>query len=328
MSAAIDLTRPQSFSGRLPDFFVVGHPKSGTTAMHQLLKTHPEIHLPDRKEPWFLAEELHERTPPRPEGTPRTLSEYAEWFSGARDGQLVGDATAFYLWSTSAAANIAEVNPRARIVAILREPASFLHSLHLQQLETYVEVETDLGRAMELEPERREGRSLPRYTYFPKMLLYSDFIHYVAQLERFHAVLPAEQIKVVIYDDFRADNERTVREVRRFLGVEESGPVAALEANPTVRPRSQALNELVHAVGVGRGPVSRTVKRAIKAVTPADARRRAFHALKRQAVFAPARAPDEAVMRRLRLRYKGEVVATSEYLGRDLVELWGYDRLD
>jgi hypothetical protein len=328
MPGPIDLTRPECFDGRLPDFFVVGHPKSGTTALHQMLKVHPDIHLPDRKEPWFLAEELHERTPPRPEGTPRTLTEYAAWFSGAREGQVVGDATAFYLWSTSAAANIAEVNPRARIVAILREPASFLHSLHLQQLETYVEVETDLGRAMELESERREGRSVPRYTYFPKMLLYSDFIHYVEQLERFRAVLPAEQIKVVIYDDFRADNEATVREVRGFLGVEESGPVVALEANPTVRPRSQRLNELVHAVGVGRGPVSRAVKETIKALTPDDARRRAFHALKRQAVFAPARPPDEAVMRRLRGRYKNEVVATSEYLGRDLVGLWGYDRLD
>jgi Sulfotransferase family len=328
MPGSIDLTRPKSFSGALPDFFVVGHPKSGTTALHQMLKVHPQIHLPDRKEPWFLAEELHERTPPRPEGTPRTLSEYAEWFSGAREGQRVGDATAFYLWSRSAAANIAEVNSDARIVAILREPASFLHSLHLQQLETYVEVEADLGRAMELESERREGRSLPRHTYFPKMLLYSDFIHYVEQLERFHAVLPAEQIKVVIYDDFRADNEATVREVHRFLGVEELGPVVALEANPTVRPRSQRLNELVHAVGVGRGPASRAVKETIKALTPDAARRRAFHALKRRAVFAPARPPDEAVMRQLRVRYRDEVVATSEYLGRDLVELWGYDRLD
>jgi hypothetical protein len=328
MPGPIDLTRPDSFSGRLPDFFVVGHPKSGTTAMHQMLKVHPEIHLPDRKEPWFLAEELHERTPPRPEGTPRTLSEYAEWFAGAREGQLVGDATAFYLWSRSAAANIAEINPDARIVAILREPASFLHSLHLQQLETYVETETDLARAMELEDERRAGRSLPRHTYFPQMLLYSDFIRYVAQLERFHAVLPAEQIKVVIYDDFRAENERTVREVCSFLGVEQSVPVQALEANPTVRPRSQALNELVHAVGVGRGPVSRAVKQTIKALTPDDARRRAFHAFKRRAVFAPARPPDESVLRRLRVRYRNEVVATSEYLGRDLVELWGYDQLD
>jgi hypothetical protein len=327
MPGPIDLTRPDSFDGTIPDFFVVGHPKCGTTALHQMLKAHPEIYLPDRKEPWFLAEELHERTPPRPEGTPRTLSEYAAWFSGARPGQAVGDATAFYLWSRTAAANIARVNPDARIIAILREPASFLHSLHLQQLETYVEVETDLGRAMELERERSEGRSVPRYTYFPQMLLYSEFVRYVEQLERYRAVFAPEQIKVVIYDDFRSDNERTVREVRSFLGVDEAGPVVALEANPTVRPRSQALNELVHALGVGRGPLSLALKQSIKAITPAAARRRAFHAVRRKAVFAPARPPDEAVMRRLRLRYRDEVVATSEYLGRDLVTLWGYDRL-
>jgi hypothetical protein len=160
------------------------------------------------------------------------------------------------------------------------------------------------------------------------MLLYSEFVRYVEQLERFRAVFAPERIKVVIYDDFRADNETTVRAVRSFLGVDVSGPVQSLEANPTVRPRSQALNELVHAVGVGRGPVSHAVKGTIKALTPAQPRRRALHALKRRAVFAPARPPDEAVMRRLRLRYRDEVVATSELLGRDLVELWGYDRLD
>jgi hypothetical protein len=328
MPSAIDLTRPDSFTGTIPDFFVVGHPKCGTTALHQMLKVHPQIHLPDRKEPWFFAEELHERTPPRPQGTPRTLTEYAAWFADAAPGQVVGDATAFYLWSTTAAANIAQVNPHARIVAILREPASFLHSLHLQQLETYVEVEPDLGKAMELEDARREGRSLPRYTYFPKMLLYSDFVRYVEQLQRMHAAFAAEQVKVIVYDDFRADNAATVREVRRFLGVEESGPVVTLEANPTVRPRSQRLNELVHAVGVGRGPLSRGVKETIKAVTPAAPRRRAMQTLKRQAVFVPARPPDQAVMHRLRVRYKDQVVAASEYLGRDLVKLWGYDDLD
>jgi hypothetical protein len=324
----IDLTRPDSFAGRIPDFFVVGHPKCGTTALHQMLKDHPEIYMPDRKEPWFFAEELHESTPPRPEGTPRTLTEYAEWFADAPPDRVVGEATAYYLWSKTAAANIASVNPDARIVAILREPASFLRSLHLQLLEVYTEVETDLGRAMALESERRAGRSIPRYTYFPRMLLYSEFVRYTEQLQRLHAAFPAEQVKVLIYDDFRADNEGTVREVRRFLGVDESAPVRALEANPTVRPRSQLLNELVHAVGVGRGPVSLAVKGAIKAVTPAGPRRSAMRALKTRAVFAPAPPPDEAVMRSLRLRYRDEVAAASDYLQRDLVELWGYDRLD
>jgi hypothetical protein len=327
VTGPIDLTRPDPLHGAIPDFFVAGHPKCGTTALHQMLKTHPQIYMPDRKEPWFFAEELHQATPPRPEGTPRTLAEYAQWFVDAEPGQLVGEATAYYLWSKDAIANIAKVNPGAKIVAILREPAGFLHSLHLQLLEQYTEVETDLERALELEPERREGRSLPRYTYFPAMLLYSEFVRYVEQLERVYAVFPKDNVKILIYDDFRAENETVVREVRRFLGVEVDAPVQTLEANPTVRPRSQLLNELVHAVGVGRGPLSRAVKATIKTVTPAGPRRRAMHALKRQAVFAPARPPDAALMRRLRIRYRHEVAATSEYLGRDLTKLWGYDEL-
>jgi hypothetical protein len=33
-------------------------------------------------------------------------------------------------------------------------------------------------------------------------------------------------------------------------------------------------------------------------------------------------------MNELRRRFKSEVVALSEYLDRDLVALWGYDRVD
>ncbi len=62
--------------GRVPDFFIVGHAKSGTTALYSMLRRHPQIFMPDAKEPWFFAEELHERTPPRPEGTPKTLEQY------------------------------------------------------------------------------------------------------------------------------------------------------------------------------------------------------------------------------------------------------------
>jgi hypothetical protein len=313
---------------RFPDFFIVGHAKSGTTAMYQMLKRHPEIYMPNGKEPWFFADELHERTPPRPEGTPRTLAEYAAWFQDAREDQRVGEATALYLWSQTAAARIAEVRPDARIIAILREPADFLRSLHLQFVETYIETEGDFAAAIALEPSRRAGREVPRYTYWPRALLYSEHVRYVEQLRRYHAVFPPEQVKVLIYDDFRADNERTMREVLRFLEVDDSTPIESVEANPSVRPRSQLLNEAVHAVGVGRGPASRALKGAIKTVTPAATRRAAVQAVKRRLVFAPPRAPDEAFSRELRSRFKGEVEALSEYLHRDLLAQWGYDRLD
>ena len=312
---------------RLPDFFLAGHPKSGTTALYEALRGHPQIYMPECKEPWFFAPELHERTPPRPEGTPATLAEYAALFAAAEPGQRAGEASALYLWSRGAAAAIAEVAPAAKVIAVLREPASFLRSLHLQFLQTYVETEPDLRRALALEPERREGRSIPRRTYWPAALLYSEHVRYTEQLTRYYEALSREQVLVLVYDDFRRDPREFVRTVLRFLEVDESVELHAPEANPTVRARSQRLHELVHAVGVGRGPASRAAKVAIKAVTPPGLRRRALYATQRRLVFGAPEAADEALMAELRRRYRPEVERLGEHLGRDLLAEWGYDRL-
>jgi hypothetical protein len=313
--------------GRAPDFYIVGQPKSGTTALYEMLKPHPQIFIPDRKEPRFFATELYERDAPRPGGTPKTLHEYLPWFAGAAAGQRVGDASPWYMWSRAAAGLIAEVQPSAQIIAIVREPASFLRSLHLQFVQLYVETETDLRRAIALEEPRRQGRDVPRHTYWPQMLLYSDHVRMVDQLRRYYDAFPAEQILVLVYDDFRGDNEGTCRRVMRFLDVDESFPIRAEEANPTVRVRSKRLHELIHAVSVGHGPVSRGAKASLKAITPARMRRNLFYAAKRRMVFTDPEPPDDELMSELRLRFKPEVVALSDYLGRDLVALWGYDRL-
>jgi hypothetical protein len=313
--------------GRIPDFFLVGHAKSGTTALYEMLRRHPQIYMPDGKEPWFFADELQVRPPPRPGGTPQTLDDYMSLFDAAGPHQRVGEATALYLWSRTAASRIADARPDARIVAILREPASFLQSLHLQFMQTYVEVESDLRKALALEQYRRQGRHVPRYTYWPPALLYSEHVRYVEQLSRYHAVFAPEQVLVIIYDDFRRDNEATTRQVLRFLEVDDTHPIDATEANPTVRARSQRLNELVHAVSVGRGPVSLAVKAGVKAIVPSELRSKALRATQRHVVFAEPRPPDERVMMELRRRFKPEVVALSEYLDRDLVKLWGYDRI-
>jgi Sulfotransferase family len=317
-----------SADGRIPDFFVAGHPKCGTTALYEMLMRHPQIYMPPGKEPWFFARELLVNTPPRPSGTPHTLEEYKEWFAGAGDDQLVGEATSLYLWSRVAAGGIAEVRPDARIIAILREPAAFLRSLHLEFVQIYVETEPDFRKAMSLEDGRREGRNTGRYSYWPQALMYSEYVRYVEQLRRYHAVFPPEQVLVLIYDDFRNDNEGTLRRVLSFLGVEQDVPIATTEANPTVRVRSQRMHELLHALYVGHGPISRTVKASIKAVTPRALRRKVVFGAQKRLVFTEPLPPDEEFMNELRRRFKPEVVALSEYLGRDLAGLWGYDRLD
>ncbi len=328
IAAAAGSSLARAGQQRPPDFFIVGQPKSGTTALYEMLRRHPQIYMPDRKEPWYLASELHERTPRRPGGTPQTVEEYLAWFEGARPDQRVGEASALYLWSRTAAERIAQLQPDARIVAILREPASLLRSLHTQFVRSYIETESDFLRAISLEGARREGRHLAPHSYWPQALLYSEHVRYVEQLRRFHAVFSPEQVLVLIYDDFQQDNEATVRTVLRFLEVDDTAPIEVMAANPTMGVRSQRLHELVHAVSVGHGPVSQAVKAAVKAVTPTRLRRSALHATQRGVVYVQPPEPDERFMLELRRRFKGEVVALSEYLDRDLVALWGYDGVE
>jgi Sulfotransferase family len=321
----------QRSQGRVPDFFIVGHHKSGTTAMYEMLRSHPQIFMPDLKEPGFFRGEhvrrreaaLNNGERPRTSAQtrPQTYAEYLSLFAPAGPDQRVGEASPSYLFSPVSAGLIAEVQPAARIIAILREPASFLRSLHLQMLRDHVQSERDLGRAIAGEGSAREGG---------RALLYTSRVRYVEQLRRYHDVFASEQILVLIYDDFRADNRGTVAGVLSFLGVDPHPEVQveSIEANPTTAARYRSLAGGFHTLRVGRGPLARSAKATLEALTPKRARRDVVRSFKRNVVYGSAPPPDEPLMLELRRRFKGEVEALSQYLGRDLVSLWGYDSLE
>lgn len=314
---------------RIPDFFIVGHAKSGTTALHRMLRRHPQLHMPV-KEPWFFADELHPPTPPRALGTGRTpesFEEYASLFAAAKPEQLIGEASCLYLWSRTAAGRIAEAQPGARIIAVLREPASFLRSLHMQFVQVHLEPEKNLRRAISLEPSRRQGRNVPPNQYWPDATIYSEHVRYVEQLRRYHALFPAEQMRVFIYEDFRRDNEATVREVQRFLGVDDTGRVVVKDVNPSVNIRSPRLYALVHAMAAGDGPLPRAAQTLARTLAPRKLTRESAVAIRDRFMFASPPPPDDDLMLELRRRFKPEVVALSEYLDRDLVTRWGYDEI-
>jgi Sulfotransferase family len=316
---------------RVPDFFIVGHQKCGTTALYLMLRSHPQIFMPDVKEPRYFASDLRSRFPVRSPEARRlhTLDGYLSLFTAARPDQLIGEASPQYLRSRAAPGGIAEMQPDARIVVILREPASFLRSFHLQMVSSNIETQRDFRKAIGLEEARRQGKHVPRRTPVLDALQYSGHVRYVEQLRRFHAVFPAENVLVLIYDDFRRDNEATVRTVLRFLGVDDTCAIETLDTKPLKSVRSLPLHQLASAARVARtnpvaaGPLARTVN----ALTPGPMRSDAFRALWRRVVYGAPRPPDEQFMLELRRRFKGEVVALSEYLDRDLVSLWGYDKI-
>jgi hypothetical protein len=312
-------------SKRVPDFFIVGQPKSGTTALYEMLRRHPEIYMSAVKEPRFFASDLR---PPTVGRHSDTFEKYLALFEGARPEQRAGEASPLYLRSHTAASAIAAVQPAARIIAIFREPASFVRSFHLQLVQGHVETENDLRKAIALEDARRDGRSVPAGVRRPQMLMYSEHVRYVEQLRRYHDVFPSDQVLALIYDDFRSDNEGTVRRVLRFLEVDDTAPIEVVEANPTVQVRSVRLNDLVRRLYVGRGPLGQAVNAGVKALTPRGVRHQALKTVHRRLVYGATQPPDEEFMVDLRRRFKGEVVSLSEYLDRDLVSLWGYDKLD
>jgi hypothetical protein len=151
-------------------------------------------------------------------------------------------------------------------------------------------------------------------------------VRYVEQLRRYHAVFPRERVLVLIYEDFRADNEGTLDRVLGFLGVEPGAPLQTIEANHAAGVRSPRLAELLRTLYMGRAGGPQALKRGVKAVTSRRMRRRAMRRIRGVQRDAPP-PPDERLMEELRRRFKDEVVALSDYLGRDLVSFWGYEDL-
>ncbi|HEX2249085.1 MAG TPA: sulfotransferase domain-containing protein, partial [Gemmatimonadales bacterium] len=68
-----------SLAAKKPNFFIVGAPKCGTTALYEYLRLHPHVFMPELKEPHFFAKDLG--TYPRI----KTLEVYTQLFSGATD---------------------------------------------------------------------------------------------------------------------------------------------------------------------------------------------------------------------------------------------------
>src|SRR5215475_12959925 len=100
-----------------PDFFIVGAPRSATTAMAQFLGIHPEIFMARKEMHVFGADLRFGQRFYR-----RDLETYAMAFEARNGHRLAGEASVWYLFSTRAAAEIKKFNPEARIIIMLREP--------------------------------------------------------------------------------------------------------------------------------------------------------------------------------------------------------------
>lgn len=211
----------------VPNFFIVGAPKCGTTSLAQYLSEHPSIFMCEPKEPSYFARDLIEcRTEAAQRETPWRYeeTEYLKLFDAARPSHVaVGEASTTYLYSPSAARAIRAVAPGAKIVVMLRDPVELVQALHAQKLLEGEETEHSFEAAWRLQTQRRMGHGFARPPLRPRMLLYGDVGCLGAQVQRLLTVFPRTQAKVILYDDFAADTVSVYREVLSFLDVPDDG---------------------------------------------------------------------------------------------------------
>jgi len=308
-----------------PNFFLVGQPKSGTTTLHYMLAQHPEIYMSPVKEPLFFSKDIIEQIDAFYKGKQfapyRELTDYLSLFAAAKDEKILGESTTQYLYSKVAAQEIFKFNPQARILMILREPVSFLHSLHSQLLVEPAETVEDFETALSLESQRRAGKNLPPFTQWPGKFLYSERVKYYDQVSRYYDVFDKSQIQVIIYDDFKQDNAGVYRGVLEFLEVNTSFIPKLVQANVSKRPRSIKLSLWVTHYSL--------TKKAIKLLSTRRFYQRIKGIVKDNILLKkePRRPLDPALRTKLMVKYKPEVVKISKFLGIDLVKKWGYDQI-
>lgn len=296
---------------RDPDFFIVGAPKCGTTALSEYLRAHPQIFMSQPKEPHFFSTDLDYYYAPGQ----ATLPHYLRLFAGAGPEHLaVGEASVWYLYSADAARNIQRFAPGARFIAMVRNPVELVPSLHSQLRYMLDEDEPDVERAWRLQEERAEGRRLPPTVRVPSFLQYSRVARLGEQVRRLHETVGRDRVDVIVFDDLRADAGAVYRRALAFLGVPDDGRADFPRVNENKEHRA--------------GAVARLTQRPPRALVGAAAGVKRALGVERLGVLGRIRSRNRRTAQRppispafadeLRRHFRDDVHELGELIGRDL----------
>lgn len=194
----------------LPNFFIVGAAKSGTTSLYNYLRRHPDVYMSPTKEPhWFS------RVKPDPEQGAYAVTseeEYLDLFKDRQHERAVGEASTSYLWDEKAPDRIKQSIPDAKIIILLREPVSRVFSHYLMDTRVGIQ-ELPFYEAIQ------EDYENPDKGWY-KSHLYVELGMYCEQVSRYFERFGRENVLVLFFEEFVADTDSALSSIARFLGID------------------------------------------------------------------------------------------------------------
>ncbi len=207
----------------LPDFLVIGATRSGTTSLHHYLGQHPEVFICPINETNFftLDRDIPASDDPYLERF-RSISRrwfrdpaaYERLFEGVTDEAAVGEVSPLYLQTLSAPRSIRASIPEARLIAVLRHPVDRMYTQLMGGLREGRETRTDLRAIVREEMER----GVPDSMAFGSYIAPSRYHHW---LRPYFDLFPRRQLRVWLFDDFRASPPAVLAQMFRFLDVDD-----------------------------------------------------------------------------------------------------------
>lgn len=221
------------------DFLIVGAMKCATTTVKEALRSHPDVHLPERETHFFGNHRRYLSVWREGRIDPAEFARaYGERFR--TDRRVVGDKTPNYVISTMTLERIQRFHPDARIVMMVRDPVERARS-HWDHMRRQVaagrlpalRVVATLGEQIVRDTIELEGLRHPASEASGANLLWRGF--YNVQLRRLHRFFPPERVFVGVVDDLRADPAQFFDRLQDFLGVPRrrlAGPSEPPSAEP------------------------------------------------------------------------------------------------
>lgn len=227
---------------QLPNTFLIGAPKSGTTALASWLAAHPQVCFSSRKEPGYFARDFPPHADIQAHFDPER---YRALFAPEPQHRVIAEGSTNYLLSADAVPAILASNPNARFIVSLRNPLELAPALHMQQRYMLNEDQADFADAWRLQAPRARGERIPAGCRQPRFLQYAAFARTGEQIERLLSLVPCSSVHIIRFDALRADPGAAYRQTLAFLGLDDDGRQDFPVVNGAHRRRYPALARLL-----------------------------------------------------------------------------------
>ncbi len=204
----------------LPSFIILGAAKAGTTALYHYMNQHPQVGMSRVKETNYFAlegESLDFRGPGDRDYIGRfsvtTADGYQDQFREARGRRPSARPRRSTCTARRSRPAWPGSPPGPSSIAILRDPVDRAFSAFLHLVRDRRETTDDFAEALRLE-DGRVADYWEHIWHYRRMGLYHE------QIRRYLDHFDRDQVRVLIYDDFRADPAGVLAELFRFVGVD------------------------------------------------------------------------------------------------------------